>query len=149
MFPYFSNSTYLRCRAASQAPDAHTSGVPAYGLAGLPWDGAVTNRSGARHGPAAIRQASQLLCDGHHPVFEVSPLAHLEDHGDLMLPNTSLAAMRQALLPQARTLIERQHMVWLGGDHSVTLPLLPVNSLVAIANSRAQPSSWLELVRSL
>jgi hypothetical protein len=32
----------------------------------------------------------------------------------------------------------------------VTLPLLAgVNSLVAMANSRSQPSSWLELVRSL
>jgi hypothetical protein len=29
------------------------------------------------------------------------------------------------------------------------LALLPVNSLVAMANSRSQPSSWLELVRSL
>ena len=124
MFPYASQSTFLRARAATQLASS-ASGLPApYGLAGLPWDGSVTNRSGARHGPAAIRQASHMLCDGHHPVFEVSPLAHLEDHGDLMLPNTSLAAMRQALLPQARTLIERQHMVWLGGDHSVTLPLL-------------------------
>ena len=124
MFPYSSNSTYLRCRAAVPTPDAAAAHAAAYGLAGLPWDGSVTNRSGARHGPAAIRQASHMLCDGHHPVFEVSPLPHLEDHGDLMLPNTSLAAMRQALLPQARALIARQHMVWLGGDHSVTLPLL-------------------------
>ncbi|NBO76680.1 MAG: agmatinase, partial [Betaproteobacteria bacterium] len=124
MFPYASQSTFLRARAATQLASS-ASGLPApYGLAGLPWDGSVTNRSGARHGPAAIRQASHMLCDGHHPVFEVSPLAHLEDHGDLMLPNTSLAAMRQALLPQARALIARQHMVWLGGDHSVTLPLL-------------------------
>jgi hypothetical protein len=31
----------------------------------------------------------------------------------------------------------------------VTLPFSPMNSFVAIANSRWQPSSWLELVRSL
>src|SRR3989344_5341249 len=31
----------------------------------------------------------------------------------------------------------------------VTLPFSPMNSLVEMANSRSQPSSWLELVRSL
>ncbi len=124
MFPYSSHSTFLRARASAQAPGSAGPAPAPLGLAGLPWDGSVTNRSGARHGPTAIRQASHMLCDGHHPCFDVSPLAYLEDHGDLMLPNTSLAAMRQALLPQARALIARQHMVWLGGDHSVTLPLL-------------------------
>jgi agmatinase len=32
--------------------------------------------------------------------------------------------MRAALQPQASALISRHHMVWLGGDHSITLPLL-------------------------
>jgi agmatinase len=32
--------------------------------------------------------------------------------------------MRAALLPLAQTLIRRHHMCWLGGDHSITLPLL-------------------------
>ena len=126
MFPYSSHSTFLRARAAARH-DGHQADPPLpFGLAGLPWDGSVTNRSGARHGPAAIRQASHMLCDGVHPLFDVTPLGHLEDHGDLTVPNTSLSAMRQALLPQARALLARQHMVWLGGDHSVTLPLLQV-----------------------
>jgi agmatinase len=32
--------------------------------------------------------------------------------------------MRAALQPQAEALIAAHHMVWLGGDHSITLPLL-------------------------
>jgi agmatinase len=28
------------------------------------------------------------------------------------------------LMPQAETLVDRHHMLWLGGDHSITLPLL-------------------------
>ena len=124
MFPFSSNSTFMRARSGVR-PGGHATVKSApFGLAGLPWDGSVTNRSGARHGPAAIRQASQMLCDGIHPLFDVSPLEHLEDHGDLAIPNTSLAAMRQAMAPQVRELIAKQHMVWLGGDHSVTLPLL-------------------------
>ena len=43
-------------------------------VAGVPYDGAVTNRPGARFGPEAIRRASLMLCDGIHPVFNVSPL---------------------------------------------------------------------------
>ena len=95
-----------------------------FGVAGVAWDGAVTNRPGARFGPGAIRQASHMLCDATHPLFDVSPTAHVCDHGDLLLPNTGLEAMRAALEPQARELMAAQHMVWLGGDHSITLSLL-------------------------
>jgi agmatinase len=65
-----------------------------------------------------------MLCDGVHPLFDVSPIGHLCDAGDLALPNTSLHEMREALMPRAEELIRRHHMTWLGGDHSVTLPLL-------------------------
>lgn len=93
-------------------------------MAGIAWDGSVTNRPGARFGPAAIRRASQMLCDGEHPYFDVSPVGHLCDAGDLALPNSSLEAMRAALAPRAEELLAGHHMAWLGGDHSITLPLL-------------------------
>jgi len=102
------------------APDAATP----YAVAGIAWDGATTNRPGARFGPRAVREASHMLCDGVHPHFDVTPIGRLGDAGDLPLPNTSLQAMRQALAPRAAELIARHHMVWIGGDHSITLPLL-------------------------
>lgn len=110
--------------------DSHFLKVPSshkdqpFAVAGIAWDGATTNRPGARMGPRAIRQASHMLCDGTHPHFNVSPLGHLGDAGDLALPNTSLPAMREALAPLAADLIRQHHMAWLGGDHSITLPLL-------------------------
>ena len=110
--------------------DSHFLGVPAaagthpFAVAGIAWDGATTHRPGARFGPRAIRQASRMLCDGIHPLFDVSPVGRLGDAGDLALPNTGLQAMRAALEPQAEALIHRQHMAWLGGDHSITLSLL-------------------------
>jgi len=93
-------------------------------VAGIAWDGAVTNRPGARFGPRAIREASHMLCDGIHPHFDRSPEGSLTDLGDLLLPNTSLEAMRAALEAQAAPLLRAHHMAWLGGDHSVTLSLL-------------------------
>jgi agmatinase len=74
---------------------------------------------------AQIRQASEMLCDATHPHFDVDLAGGaVGDAGDLVLPNTSLAAMRAALMPQAAALVRTHRMAWLGGDHSVTLPLL-------------------------
>jgi len=122
--PHFAFQTSTRHPGflrASPLADHSTAEVV---IAGIAWDGSTTNRPGSRFGPAAIRQASHMLCDATHPLFGVSPVELLADVGDLTLPNTSLDAMRDVLIPQARALIAQHHMVWLGGDHSITLPLL-------------------------
>ena len=115
-FAYLSDNRFLKVPAgANHRP---------FAVAGIPWDGSVTNRPGARLAPRTIREASHMLCDGIHPLFDLSPAEHLTDLGDLPLPNTSLAAMREAMAPLLRPLLDAHHMVWLGGDHSITLPLL-------------------------
>ena len=52
-------------------------------IAGIPLDLGTTNRSGARFGPGAIRQASRMLVDGEHPQHRVDatklPLADIGD----------------------------------------------------------------------
>ncbi len=115
-FAFLSEQTFLRGGPVTPAQR--------FAVAGIAWDGSTTNRPGARFGPRAIRQASHMLCDGGHPVFGLSPLGAVGDVGDLSLPNTSLQGMREALMPQAERLIRSHHMAWLGGDHSITLPLL-------------------------
>lgn len=96
-----------------------------FAIAGVPFDGAVTNRPGARFGPQEIRRASLMLCDGLHPYFEVTPLGLLGDAGDMRLPNaSSLGVVRTAIEQQAALLMAKHHCVFIGGDHSVTLPLL-------------------------
>ncbi len=109
---------FLKAPSLAARPDSP------YVVAGIPWDGSTTNRPGSRFGPYEIRRASHMLCDGTHPLWGVTPLDILADAGDLTLPNTSLAGMRAALAPQVAAMIQRHHMVWLGGDHSITLPLL-------------------------
>jgi agmatinase len=94
-------------------------------LVGVPFDGAVTNRPGARFGPQEIRRASLMFCDGEHPLFGVSPLPMLGDAGDMRLPNASpLIEVRAIIQRQASALMARHHCVFLGGDHSITLALL-------------------------
>jgi agmatinase len=97
----------------------------AFAIAGVPFDGVVTNRPGARFGPQAIRAASLMLCDGIHPLFDVSPVALLGDALDMRLPNaSSLPVVRAQIEAQAAALMAKHHCVFLGGDHSVTLSLL-------------------------
>jgi agmatinase len=115
-FAFLADSGFLKVGA----PTATTP----YAVAGVAWDGSTTNRSGARMGPRAIREASHMLCDGTHPVFDLAPQAWLGDVGDLRLPNTSLERMREVLQRDAAGLIREHRMLWLGGDHSITLPLL-------------------------
>jgi agmatinase len=115
-FAFLSHTSFLKAPPASAATP--------FAVAGIAWDGAVTNRPGARFGPRAIREASHMLCDATHPLFDVSPSGPLGDAGDLALPNTSLAAMREAMRAPVERLIRAHHMAWLGGDHSITLPLL-------------------------
>jgi agmatinase len=115
-FAFLSNNTFLKVAPG----DADQP----FAVAGIAWDGCVTNRPGARFGPRAIREASHMLCDGIHPLFDTTPDGHLTDLGDLPLPNTSLEAMRAAMAPLLGPLLAQHHMAWLGGDHSITLPLL-------------------------
>jgi agmatinase len=115
-FAFRSNTTFMKT-------PLHDVGKP-LAVAGVAWDGAVTNRPGARFGPRAIREASHMLCDGVHPHFDTTPEGQLTDAGDLALPNTSLDAMRAAMQPQVAKLIGQHHVAWIGGDHSITLPLL-------------------------
>ena len=116
-FAYASNSNrFLASDELTEQP---------FAVVGIPFDGAVTNRPGARFGPQEIRRASLMLCDGIHPYFEVSPLGYLGDAGDMALPNASaLDEVRRRIEAQAGALMAQHHCVFLGGDHSVTLPLL-------------------------
>ncbi len=91
-------------------------------VAGIPFDIGTSNRSGTRFGPAAIRQASRMLVDGAHPFHWVDPAT---------LPFADIGDFATALgdIPASLALIEEAargvaHLVALGGDHSITLPLL-------------------------
>jgi agmatinase len=91
-------------------------------VAGIPYDAGTSNRPGARFGPAAIRQASRMLGTDDHPLARVMPGAlDLADIGDFRIVHGDIAGTLAAIEKEAAPL---SHLVALGGDHSVTLPLL-------------------------
>ena len=91
-------------------------------IAGVPFDIAVTNRSGSRFGPHAIRHASRMLVDGDNPANWRDPL-HLPiaDVGDFKIALGNIEASLDLIEKQARGF---DHLVTLGGDHTIALPLL-------------------------
>jgi agmatinase len=91
-------------------------------VAGIPFDLGTSNRPGARFGPAAIRQASRMLVDGDHPVSwaEMGRL-DLADVGDFRIAHGNIPGTLAKIAEQAASF---DHLVSLGGDHTITLALL-------------------------
>ncbi|HWF93426.1 MAG TPA: agmatinase [Xanthobacteraceae bacterium] len=99
----------------------HDRGAPIC-VAGIPLDLGTTNRSGARFGPAAIRQASRMLTDGAHPQHWIDPATlPVADIGDFTTALGDLLGSLARIEEQAGAIA---HLVALGGDHGITLPLL-------------------------
>ncbi|MCW5730914.1 MAG: agmatinase [Alphaproteobacteria bacterium] len=91
-------------------------------IAGVPLDIATSNRPGARFGPRAIRHASRMLIDGNHPVARRSPLARpIADLGNFAVALGDIEASFRLIEEQAGRFA---HLVTLGGDHAISLPLL-------------------------
>lgn len=70
--------TFFRTRTSDDMADVDI------GLIGVPYDGAVTNRTGTRHGPREVRNQSSLL-RVYHGITKVNPyeLARVADLGDV------------------------------------------------------------------
>jgi agmatinase len=116
----------------------------AISIAGIPFDIGTSNRSGARFGPAAIRQASRMLVDGAHPVHWIDPAAlPLADVGDFNLALGDIPASLARIEEAARDL---SHLVALGGDHGISLPLLRAvarrHGPVALVHFDAHVDTW-------
>lgn len=97
------------------------------GLIGVPFDGGVTNRPGARHGPRCVRDQSSLLrrinaATGVAP-FEI---ARVRDLGDAWIerPYELTGAHREIEDFFAAVHAANVMPLAVGGDHSITLPIL-------------------------
>jgi agmatinase len=94
----------------------------AFVVAGIPLDIGSTNRAGSRDGPHAIRRASRMLIDGAHPEFWI-------EHSEMSLADIGDLELALGDIPTSLQLIEQQvadfaHVLALGGEHTITLPLL-------------------------
>lgn len=95
-------------------------------LLGVPWDGSSSFARGAADAPAAIRAAlaSPSSNSWNERGDDISLSGLLEDCGDIALPDDATAA-RAAMETAVRDVLQRSMKpILLGGDHSVSYPIL-------------------------
>jgi agmatinase len=95
-------------------------------IVGVPFDSGTTYRPGARFGPMAIRQASRLLRP-YHPGLDVEPFGaqQVADAGDITAnPFDISEAIKQTEEGATELLRSVGHLLAIGGDHTIALPLL-------------------------
>jgi len=117
-------TTFMGCKLS---PDFLTPDVNVV-ISGVPFDRATTERSGARFGPASIRQASTNLAWEIHRWpwnFHVYDVCGVIDYGDLCFDTAEQDQMVSKLQQHASPILSADNiMLTLGGDHFITLPLL-------------------------
>ncbi len=93
----------------------------AIAVAGVPLDIATTNRAGARDGPAAIRRASRMVGGTYPDLWADTYDLDFADVGNFGLMMGNLTESLAMIQEQAA---EHDHLIAMGGDHLVSLPLL-------------------------
>jgi agmatinase len=124
--PYSDVSTFLDAPYRPEAPDQPDFGGLDVALVGVPMDLGVTNRSGARLGPRAVRNVERIGPYNHG--LKVVPMAECKvaDIGDV--PMRSRYSLSNCIedIAEFYTRIQRAGVrpLSVGGDHSVTFPIL-------------------------
>lgn len=117
-------------------------------LLGVPYDGGTSYRPGARFGPRAVREQSSLIRPWH-PVLKVHPFERLRvaDCGDVDVVPISIEETFAAVSAHIDTVTAAgARPLSIGGDHSVTLPILRSLSRrhgpLAVVHFDAHPDTW-------
>jgi agmatinase len=117
-------------------------------VVGVPFDSGVSYRPGARFGPAHVRESSRLLRPWN-PAQSVAPFTDQQvvDAGDIVANPFSITEAVANIEHGARALLERaDHLLTIGGDHTIALPLLRAMAAkhgpVAVVHFDAHLDTW-------
>ncbi len=140
---YSEIATFMRAPLASDLANVDI------GLIGVPYDGGITNRPGARHGPREIRNQSSMMRTTHH-VSKINPyeLCRVADLGDVRFEKLF---EHEAAIDEIEEFFARVHQAEVvplsaGGDHTVSLPILRAitagNRPVGMVHIDAHTDTW-------
>ncbi|MBO6814973.1 MAG: agmatinase [Rhizobiaceae bacterium] len=130
-----------------RAPLADTLENIDIALIGIPYDGALTNRPGARHGPREVRNQSSLMRAINHAT-RINPyeLCKIADVGDVPFNSVfNIEDSHRDIEDFVSSVISGGAIpLSCGGDHSVSLPLLraTAKSPVALIHIDAHTDTW-------
>ncbi len=136
--------TFMRCPAARDLSNADVAVI------GLPLDSATMYRPGARFGPRAIRDASGQMRPHGLDTTDLEPpfdTLRVVDYGDVdVYPGYVDQSLDQIQTAVAEVLAADTFPLILGGDHSVTLPVLRAcaarRGTLSLVHFDAHPDFW-------
>jgi agmatinase/guanidinopropionase len=122
---YMGIPTFMYCEHTRKLDGAD------FAVLGVPLDsGATSWRSGTRFGPRSIRENS-LQVWGHNGRLQIAPTREFKvvDYGDVMVDATSVKRSAVAIQTTAGHILNSgTQLLSLGGDHSITAPLLQAHA---------------------
>src|SRR5204863_3548333 len=117
-------------------------------IVGIPTDGAVVYRSGARFGPEGIRSASVMLRN-YNPLLRVDVVERLSlvDWGDVpTVPGNTERSLERSCAALEEVVQAGVSTLCLGGDHTVLLAelraLAPVHGPLALVQLDSHHDLW-------
>lgn len=140
--PFSGIPTFMR-----QPASRDLKGIDA-AILGVPFDSGTSYRSGTRFGPRKIREASLMLW-GFNAVLGLAPAKELKmvDYGDLDVIPVDIKETIAAITDQVGAILSQDTLpISLGGDHSITLPLLRAHAAkygpLAVIHFDSHPDTW-------
>ena len=117
----------------------------------MPFDQSVTHRPGTRFGPRALREASTLQAGDPPYGWGFDPLADfaIVDYGDMAFDYAKVAEVPALIEAHAGGILDQgAACLTLGGDHSITLPLLRAHVArhgpLALVQFDAHSDTWVD-----
>src|SRR5450432_4000634 len=113
-------STFMRLPHITQPEELDIA------IIGIPFDGGTTYRPGPRFGPRHVRQQSVIIRPWN-PVLKINPFAkyRIADYGDFAVNTLSIEDTFRRVEEQMKPLLRAGvRPASVGGDHSLSLPLL-------------------------
>lgn len=138
---YTGLATFMRAPVADQLDNIDIA------LIGVPYDGALTNRPGARHGPREVRNQSSLMRAINHAT-RINPydLCNIADVGDVPFHSAfDIEKSHQDITDFISLVVKAGAMPLVcGGDHSISLPVLRAiaKEPVALIHIDAHTDTW-------
>ncbi|MGW8226525.1 MAG: agmatinase [Anaerolineales bacterium] len=140
--PYHGIPTFMRLPASRELDGVDVA------IVGVPFDSGASNRPGTRFGPRKIREASLLLW-GYNQVLGVAPTEELTivDYGDVSTIAVDINATMANITSEVKGILDEDvTVVALGGDHSISLPLLRAHAAKfgppALIHFDSHPDTW-------
>jgi agmatinase len=140
--PYHGIPTFMRLPASRDFDGVDVAVV------GIPFDSGASHRAGTRFGPRKIRESSLLLW-GYNQVLGVAPTEELSivDYGDVSTIAVDINATMENITSEVKDILMKNvSVVALGGDHSISLPLLRAYQAKfgppAVIHFDSHPDTW-------